>query len=180
MGRPKRACTTKNAQEEAPEVKPAKKAKAGLAVGDDLPAFELEDDEGAMIKSSDMVSITTLRWRSVARAAPRSGVRAVHWRWAGRGAPPSRGRRAQRRRLAQAVHSSSTYARAAHWPPLAAREPAQGALPVRVEAHSRQQQPAAAAVRQQARRAPCVPYSRVVVSTHPTWATHTLTPLLLR
>jgi hypothetical protein len=51
MARPKRAAAAKN--EKPP---PAKQAKGGLAVGDNLPEFELETDEQQTVASQDLVS----------------------------------------------------------------------------------------------------------------------------
>lgn len=46
----------RGAKAEAAEEKPQdKKAKSGLAVGDDLPPFELETDEDNTVASADLV-----------------------------------------------------------------------------------------------------------------------------
>lgn len=50
MGRPKRATAAKNESQED-----TKKVKGGLAVGDQLPEFELETDEEKTVSSADMV-----------------------------------------------------------------------------------------------------------------------------
>lgn len=61
MGRPKRAAAAK-----AEASSPKKQAKGGLAVGDDIPDFELETDEEQMLKSSDMASV----WQASLVALP--------------------------------------------------------------------------------------------------------------
>lgn len=58
MARPKRAAAAK-AQASSQEASPQKKAKGGLAVGDQLPEFELETDEQQTVSSVDMVSLET-------------------------------------------------------------------------------------------------------------------------
>lgn len=50
MGRPKRAAAAKAEKPPA-----AKQAKGGLAVGDNLPEFELETDEQKTVASQDLV-----------------------------------------------------------------------------------------------------------------------------
>ena len=59
MGRPKRAAPAaaeKAIQGEEPATsKGNKKAKSGLAVGDELPSFELQTDTEATLSSADMV-----------------------------------------------------------------------------------------------------------------------------
>jgi hypothetical protein len=54
MARPKRAAAAKAEAQAKPS--PQKKAKGGLAVGDQLPEFELETDEERALSSVDMVS----------------------------------------------------------------------------------------------------------------------------
>lgn len=54
MARPKRAAAAKAEAQAKPS--PSKKAKGGLAVGDQLPGFELETDEEKTLSSVDMVS----------------------------------------------------------------------------------------------------------------------------
>lgn len=56
MGRPKRAAAAK-AAEKPPA---AKQAKGGLAVGDNLPEFELETDEQKTVASQDLVGAAQL------------------------------------------------------------------------------------------------------------------------
>lgn len=56
MGRPKRGAAA--AAEKAMKGEDAnanKKSKAGLAVGDDLPSFQLETDSEATVSSADLV-----------------------------------------------------------------------------------------------------------------------------
>lgn len=58
MGRPKRAAAAKAEEKAAAAASPAKaakKAKGGLAVGDDLPEFELQTDEEQTLASADLV-----------------------------------------------------------------------------------------------------------------------------
>ena len=50
MGRPKRGAAAKSEASED-----TKKAKGGLAVGDNLPEFELETDTEQTVSSADMV-----------------------------------------------------------------------------------------------------------------------------
>lgn len=59
MGRPKRAAAAAaekaiKGDEPAP-TKGSKKVKSGLAVGDDLPSFELQTDTEATLSSTEMV-----------------------------------------------------------------------------------------------------------------------------
>lgn len=57
MGRPKRAAAAK-AEEKVAAASPqpkAKKAKGGLAVGDQLPEFEVQTDEEQTLSSTDLV-----------------------------------------------------------------------------------------------------------------------------
>jgi hypothetical protein len=52
MARPKRAAAAKAEAKPSPQ----KKAKGGLAVGDQLPEFEMQTDEEKVLSSVDMVS----------------------------------------------------------------------------------------------------------------------------
>lgn len=56
MGRPKRAAASKAKAGDDGEGPSTKKAKAGLAVGDMLPAFTAQTDEATSLSSEDMVS----------------------------------------------------------------------------------------------------------------------------
>lgn len=59
MGRPKRAAAAAAEKaikgDDAASDKASKKSKSGLAVGDELPSFELQTDTEATLSSADMV-----------------------------------------------------------------------------------------------------------------------------
>lgn len=78
MGRPKRAAAAKAEEKVAAASPQPKKAKGGLAVGDQLPAFELQTDEDQTLASDDMVGGTG---QTEAAAAETEGVlsRARFW-----------------------------------------------------------------------------------------------------